>query len=333
MSKPSSIHVYDRADDEFAHTPGPDPQWQESVVLIYYDDNAGIGGFNRIGHEAHGPNNTTQQVCWTGAASRNGERFLNTTKHTAPSNDTQENRFSCTDAYVADFSNGIRWLAKEGEYTMDLVAEDFSPRVSPFPHAGESVSEEYAAQHWESAAHVSGTVALSGKQYEINALGYRDHSWGRRNWQSLLSHRWVAGTLGEELTFCAASWQATDGSLASFGYVARNGIAEHAKSVDIVANMEIDATTNRGGRVKFVLNSGEIMVIEATPAIPGFLSENNGIYCVDQICTVTVGDKVGFCDFETTTNPRGGQNAIAAIVNRSDQSGLTTDDFFLSISG
>lgn len=330
MNQASSIQVYDSIDDEFAHQPGPDPQWQESVVLVYYDDNSGIGGFHRIGHEAHGPDGTTKQVSWAGAATKSGKRFSKTTVNHVSSDELFEKRFECTNAYAADFSDGIRWTAAEDDYKMNLVAQDFSPRVSPFPHSGETVTDEYAAQHWESGARVTGDIELDGEKFVIDGLGYRDHSWGRRNWTSLLSHRWVAGTIGRELTFCAASWQAVDGSLTSFAFVARNGVAEHAAKVDIVANMEIDATTNRGGTVKITLSDGEEITIVATPAIPGFMAENNGIICIDQICTFELNGKTGFCDFETTTNPRGGQDTVASVVNGSDQSGISTDEFFKS---
>jgi hypothetical protein len=331
MTKAADIHVYDREDDEFPHKAADDPHWQESVVLLYYDEQAGIGGFHRIGHEAHGYDGSGKQVSWAGIANGDGVRFARTLKHAVQIGDLSDRTFKCTDAYVADFSDGIRWRADDNVFKMDLVAEDYSPRVSPFPHAGETVSDEYAAQHWESGASVKGVVELDGKKYEIDGLGYRDHSWGRRNWTSLASHRWVAGTVGPELTFGAASWQAMDGTLASFAYVARDGVAEHAMSVDILAFMEADATTNRGGVVKMTLHNGEEIVITAKPAIPGFMSENNTIFCVDQICTVEYGGKIGFCDFETTTNPRCGQGPVVSVINGSDRQGLTTDDFFKSL--
>ena len=44
------VHVYG-PEDEAAHTPGPQPHWQESVVLIWWDARRGVGGYHRIGHE------------------------------------------------------------------------------------------------------------------------------------------------------------------------------------------------------------------------------------------------------------------------------------------
>lgn len=328
MASESSIRVYDRDDDEHAHTPTSDPHWQESVVLFYYDWNSGFGGFHRIGYEPGGVGGMAKQVSWAGAADHDGTRMLRTLNHDITSEKISKTRFQCTEKFVADFASGVRWRVNDGDYKLDLTATDFSPRVSPFPHAGETVSDEYAAHHWESASKVSGSVALNGKTYQIDALGYRDHSWGRRNWSSLASHRWVAGTVGPAFTFCAASWQATDGTLASFGYIARDGVAEHAARVDILAYMEVDATTNRGGSVRMVLDNGENIVIEAKPAIPGFLSENQGIYCVDQICTFDYGGAIGICDFETTTNPRCGMGPVVSVINGSNQQGLTTDKFF-----
>src|SRR5689334_7483898 len=38
-------------EDDRPHEPGTGPDWQESYVFAWWDDNAGIGGFFRTGHE------------------------------------------------------------------------------------------------------------------------------------------------------------------------------------------------------------------------------------------------------------------------------------------
>ena len=38
-------------EDECSHEIGPDPLWQESVVLTWWDHARGVGGFHRLGHE------------------------------------------------------------------------------------------------------------------------------------------------------------------------------------------------------------------------------------------------------------------------------------------
>ncbi len=46
------------AGDEGRHARG-EPGWQESVLVHWWDDRAGIGGFHRIGHEVEAAGDRT----------------------------------------------------------------------------------------------------------------------------------------------------------------------------------------------------------------------------------------------------------------------------------
>jgi hypothetical protein len=312
-------------DDELPKPIGSDPHHQESVVLIYFDEVAGIGGFHRIGHQPNWQGGQGKMIAWACVGTVDGQRFGRNLQEPFREADRLPRGYACTAAYRLDLSESIHWVADDGHYTADLVAEDYTPHVNPFPHSGESVTDQFAPKHWESGGRVRGTVVLGDTTYAIDGLCYRDHSWGRRDWASLASHRWVAGTVGPELTFCAASWQSSDGVLASFGCVVRDGQFERAVKTDIVAHMEIDATTNRGGSIKLQLADGEIIAIDAVPAVPGFIAENDGVHCVDQLCTIEYRGIRGFCDFETTTNPRLGTSPILSLVNNANTDGLARD--------
>jgi hypothetical protein len=312
-------------DDELPKPIGSDPHHQESVVLIYFDEVAGIGGFHRIGHQPNWQGGQGKMISWAGVGTVDGQRFARNLQEPFRQEDRLDKGFGCTSAYRLDVSNGIHWEIDDGPYRASLFAEDYTPRMNPFPHSGEAVTDNFAPRHWESGGRVRGTVDLGDRQFQIDGLCYRDHSWGRRDWASLASHRWVAGTFGPELTFCAASWQSSDGALASFGCVVRNGQFEQVAHTDIVAYMEIDAVTNRGGEVTLTLLDGEIITFKADPAVPGFMSENDNVHCVDQLCTISYKGMRGFCDFETTTNPRLGSSKPLPLINEADHQGLSKD--------
>jgi hypothetical protein len=53
MSAASTSHHFTER-DEGPHPCSDHPQWQESVLLHWYDRRQGIGGWHRVGHE---PNN------------------------------------------------------------------------------------------------------------------------------------------------------------------------------------------------------------------------------------------------------------------------------------
>src|SRR5919202_1671620 len=57
--------------DEAPHDPGPDPAWQESVFVHWYDPRVGVGGIHRIGHEV----SAGITALWCGVVSRDGVRF------------------------------------------------------------------------------------------------------------------------------------------------------------------------------------------------------------------------------------------------------------------
>ena len=53
----------------------------------------------------------------------------------------------------------------------------------------------------EASGRINGTVQIGGRHHEIDGLYHRDHSWGLRRWDTLRSHRWVAGAFGPDLAF------------------------------------------------------------------------------------------------------------------------------------
>ena len=137
---------------------------------------------------------------------------------------------------------------------------DFTPRFDLYKDGG-TVVNDYAQGHIEVAGPVKGALRLGDAHFDIDGLVYRDHSWGKRIRGTMLSHRWIAGTIGKELTFNATSWHGTDGTLLTYGIVCRNGEVTYAKSVDIVVHMEIDAYSHRGGMLRMVLEDGDVIEI------------------------------------------------------------------------
>lgn len=306
-------------DDELPHPIGPDPLWQESVVLIWWDAAAGVGGFHRIGHEP----SQNLATSWVGVHTRDGERF---TQHlNLPLSDAEPSKtgFRVGEAYEARFENGNAiWTIREEDCEMELVATDYTPRFDLF-RAGGTVTDDFAPGHLEAAGRVEGHIRLGGRRTEVNGLCYRDHSWGKRDWTTLLSHRWIAGTCGPELTFNAASWHGVDGSLRNFGIVVRDGVVTYADAVDLLVFMEADATTHRGGTAAFDLPDGERIRIDIQTPIGGAMTLHNGIACIDELCEFEYQGKTGFCDLEITTNPRGGTGPVTALIRATQQRGLS----------
>jgi hypothetical protein len=307
------------ARDELPHPIAPEPLWQESVVLLWWDAAAGIGGFHRIGHEPGAGISTS----WIGIHTRDGLRFCRHLNLPFDPSHRDHCAFRVGDAYEARFENGEAiWRVDEADCEMHLVATDYTPRFDLFRKGG-TVTDDFAPGHLEAAGRVRGHIRLGDRRVQVDGLCYRDHSWGKRDWASLLSHRWIAGTCGPELTFNAASWHGIDGSLRSFGIVVRDGVVTYAEAVDLLVFMETDAMTHRGGIATFDLPGGERIRIDIRTPVDGAVTLHHGVACVDEICEFEYGGRSGFCDLEITTNPRAGTGAVSALVRATLQKGLS----------
>lgn len=197
-------------DAEFPHKPGVNEYWQESVVLHWFDAKAGIGGYFRIGHEPHLGN----AVLWCSYYCTDGTVFNHNAKFPLRDEDRIPNGFAVGDCCKYEVVDGkIVWTSIEPEIQARLVAEDFHQPIDLYPSDSGTLSDDYCKDHLEVASRVTGEVVFEGKRYEIDGLGYRDHSWGERRWHTLLTHRWVTGVLSTDCSFGAMSWHAQDNTL------------------------------------------------------------------------------------------------------------------------
>lgn len=312
--------------DARCHEPDGDPWWQESVVVTWWDERAGIGGFARIGHEA-GQGTAT---VWMGAVTAGGERFRychSTLPLTGA--DRDDDGIVATDgtarvAHALHAEGGLRWMMDRPGFSADLRLRDFYPMTNLWALGTEgSAATDIAPHHWEASGRLAGTVRLGSATYDVNALYHRDHSWGTRHWDTIRAHRWVAGTCGPELSFIALTWYSRDGRMGRDAFVNRNGESTMASAVDVVAWVEPDGTTTRGGTLGLELVDGSAVGLEAR-AVDGIVSCHRGVVCVDTISRVrTDSGLTGFCDFETSHNSQLGTEPIALALGAALEDGLS----------
>ena len=295
--------------------PGPEKDWQDSVVLVWWDNDNKIGGFHRIGHEPNvegGP----RVALWNNLCSPDGSYHCTDFQPLNPEDRLENGGFGAGETCRYEFLDGKHvWTIADGDIQARISHSDFHPSVECYPK-DTNVSEDFANVHADIPGAVTGSLSIGGKDYQINGLSFRDRGWGKRAWETLLAHRWVAGTFGPDFSFLALSWYASDENIASFGWVVRGDTVTYAKKVDIVAHVEIDGMVNRGGTVRFELSTGEVFDIDCKRAADNaFVSYHHGVCCIDSLCTATCGDMQGFCDFETTANIQAGTRKPATFVN------------------
>jgi len=107
------------------------------------------------------------------------------------------------------------------------------------------------------------------------------------------------------------------------GFVNRNGETARARQLDILAYVEIDGLSCRGGRMRMEIEDGTTVVLDAV-GVDGILSLHRNVACLDTICRVrTDSGRIGFCDFETTHNSRNGADPVPTMVGAVVSDGLS----------
>ena len=289
---------------ECPHTPDANPDWQESVVLYFWEPQQECYGFFRIGHEPNrelGASIVLWKNLWVG-----GEYYKNC--HYVPFADVERFRdgFGGGPTSRYRFDGKHHWTITDGDISARLVMEDAHPPFDFLP--AQHNLGEVAANHIEAAGTVTGEVQFRGRSYSIsNALAHRDHSWGPRKWESMRTHRWAPAVFGKNFVTHAVGMIGPDRTMSRFGFVMRDDTLIIPRSVDIVTLVEADGLTSRGGVVTLTLESGETIEVVYKPVAPGAFSFHRGYPCNDLLCTVTSGNHTGFGVFESGDNTLGGK--------------------------
>lgn len=295
-------------DDEKLHVPGPEENWQESLVLYWYDEHHKVGGGFRLGTEPNHQGGRSQFLmmilCPDGA-------FRRVDCIPSRPGDVQDSSLTNGDDTLIYSFDGkkIHWSLRENDVQAELDVELTVPPLNTHRKAGVDSAEAVLSAHIDAACRVTGTMTMKGKTYQLDARGVRDHAWGTRDLGTLRSHRWLIADMNEGLSFVAMTFLQSDHKLARLGWVIRDQTVHLARSVQTRAVTADDGATTFGGTLEMVLDNGEVFTAEFEPLYPPFVLDFTFIdptYYNDNFCRVTVGQNVGFGIFESSHNARGG---------------------------
>lgn len=303
------------------HDPGPEPLWNESTLLHWVDLERGVGGFHRLGVQ---PNRGTTNY-QVGVFTHDGLRFRRSSAGMPLRGDERrEDGFSIDDLLRVGNSDGLsHWLVSDPDCEVDLQLEEFLPRIRTIAAWGfenEAVRED-AADHYEVAGRLRGRVCIGDEDFEIDCLGYRDHSWGNRSW-GFSNHRWFCGSFGSDFSFSVATAVSAPVGYFQGGYVARDGVIDPMRWADVLVELEDDGITARGGRVAIETERFGRFDFEVEAMDCVLLESDHHIGC-ETLGRVRCGDRVGSCDLELSNNPRGGTEAPPVILGAPVAEGLS----------
>lgn len=295
--------VIAKREDELPHAQTSDPNWQESVVIYLFDEEQQCYVFFRLGHEpnnkAGGPGGTA--VIWANIWA--GGKYYKYYDDVALSpQDRLPNGFASGERIRYEYVDGNHhWTVKDGDISADLTMTDWFPAFDYWP--ARHNLDEIASRHQEGTGTITGTIRFQGKTFKIKkGIGHRDHSWGPRRWNAMLTHRWIPAIFGKDFISHALTMLTDDGRLESFGFVIRDGKFYVPTETVVGCLVESDGLTNRGGNVIYTMPSGEKLEIVFWNIVPGGFSFHGDYPCFDPISTVTCGDRKGFGVMECGNN-------------------------------
>lgn len=205
--------------DEFNHDWEGLSNFNESMYFNFFDHNTGIGGFFRLGNRPY-EGYAEETVCIYLLDTR---AVFNYRKPSISGNDG----FS-TDNFKLEVIEPLKRLAFNLDGTafelnnpsdledpkraflnakeLKIFAElNLSSCSDIFGGEADRESNEYefAKGHYEQLVKVEGVLEIGSEHYDLYSFGLRDHSWGKRSWQSPLYYRWLTGNFSEEEGFMA----------------------------------------------------------------------------------------------------------------------------------
>ena len=313
------------ASDDSPHPSGDDPLWQESALFCWRDAASGIAGFWRLGHE---PNVSALNSCF-GLFSDDGLRFRSNVTGVALSpGDRRDHYFGWGAQLGVQFDGGstARIHADFEECSASLVFDDFHPRFNYHAVAAPFSSLTGASNHYEVSGRVTGSVRLGGREFVIDALGYRDRSWGRRDWSTSRGTRWWPCVFGPDLTTHVIHLVTAERIL-KVGYVWRDGATIPIVDSDVIVGLESDGFTPRTGTGLFHLQNGETLKVRCDRA-DGLLLHVRGYSACETLGTswLEFGDgtiRKGISNLEVSTNPAGGKHPPVFAVGANLGEGLS----------
>ena len=301
--------------DEGLHPAGDDPDWQESVYLAWRDAGTGLGGNHRIGNE---PNRGTANL-WCGVYHEAGTRFR-WNGEALPLTTLDEVGLCAGPQRLFHVGGRLRFLLDGDGCRAELEITDEGTRsfadAQSFTGTAGTAGTIFS-NNFHVFCRVRGTVELDGATAEIDAPGWRDHSWGVRRWDSFVSSRSFGGTHGggdSALQFRFASMVGVNGSFFRFGALTRHRQPVPVAGAEMLVHVDDDSVRCPSAEVRYRLKDGGTTCVRIE-TIGGMIGATAQRYGWEAVGDVSVdGEPGGWGFLETNLNARNGQGPPAFVL-------------------
>ncbi len=270
-----------RPEDDYTHPLGPEENFNESMYFNFFDNRRRRGGFLRLGNRA----NEGYAEVTLSLFEPDGSVLFNYKRPEIANNDAYDAggmRFETIEPLTrhrTTYDGSSVFLAKPEEMSdpgqafrenphkkvqVDLTHEGVAPvfgsRGTDAAHENEE--EGFGRAHYEQHMRVTGNLTIDGETTEIDGFGLRDHSWGPRYWQNILSYRWLNCSFGPALNIMVSEINRTKTDRMEWGVVIRDGAISRITNVHIESQFDAEERLLRAMRADVTLEDGEEVTVE-----------------------------------------------------------------------
>jgi hypothetical protein len=237
--------------DEHMHPVESDQQFNESMLITFFDVSADSGALMRIGNRA---NEGYAEVTFCMFTPRQGAlfQFLRPPIATNDGFDAGGMQFIVAEpgeSLVVSYAGRValfvdpKSLADPGRAFKEAARADVEVDLkltALTPMSGNRTGK--IGGHYEQHMAVSGHCSIDGAAQDIRGLGNRDHSWGPRSWHRVHQDWTLWCTFSENLAFAVAlTWDAPGARPDVMGTVFRDG------AVRIIVDGSVQGTFEANG--------------------------------------------------------------------------------------
>jgi hypothetical protein len=217
--------------DDFPHSIGPEPNFNESMYFQFAELASGLNGFVRL---ANRPNEGRGErtICLFCPDGRVGFSFSRpifadpaildaggvTIEIQSPFK--RQHVSYVGDVSILDNPAAMRdpRAALTGSPTEPALIElTFTSAATAWADSLDKKGD-FVANHYEQFMTVDGTVDIGGQVTHLAGRGLRDHSWGPRSWQAPYFYRWIHGSR-DSFGFAAGILGSPDGEPTMGGFI------------------------------------------------------------------------------------------------------------------
>lgn len=225
------------------HAPGPDnhPQWQESFYLGWVDLEARACGANHISL-APGGQRDTHVWSWTMV---DGRVIGRSQQHgiALPAADYDDMRIGALHVRSSEDPHRLALgVAYDNGVTVDLALTGNCDPIELTLDRGDTVLGD---RHYEIMGMVEGKVTMGDRVIPIQAGAWSDHSWGRRDFSTNISHRWLWASFGADFSISVFGFVTNTGYF-PFGWVWDGGETHIVTGAEFHAIVADDGVTPEG---------------------------------------------------------------------------------------